>query len=338
MDNHAIFRVPAAWLAGRRFLVTGGAGFIGSHLVDALLDNGASVLCVDDFNDYYDPDIKAANVAAHCDHPRYSLVRADIRDREKLMSLVQGYSPDQIVHLAARAGVRPSLSDPFLYQETNVRGTLNILEAARRAGVRRVTCASSSSVYGDNTRSPFAESDAVLLPASPYGATKLAGEALCQVYARNYGLDITSLRFFTVYGPRQRPDMAINKFARKILRGEVIPLYGDGSSQRDYTYVQDIIAGVVAATDYGTPGHHIFNLGNGSPITLLQLLEALEKALDRPARRCHLPEQPGDVASTFADPTRARRELGFQARVPIEVGLAAYVASISGPDSKPLAA
>ncbi len=306
------------------FLVTGGAGFIGSHLVDRLLAGGARVVVVDDFNDYYAPALKRDNVRVHLQHPRYSLVEADIRDGARMAALVREHAPRTIVHLAARAGVRPSLSDPFLYESTNGLGTLNLLEAARHGGVGKFVFASSSSVYGLNTKVPFAETDALLRPASPYGATKLANEAMCHAYSHLYGLPIVSLRFFTVYGPRQRPDLAIRKFAEAMLRGESIPLYGDGSTSRDYTFVDDIITGVMGAIALSHDGHEVFNLGNSSPVTLAELVAALEGVLGVRARIERLPEQPGDVPRTFADVAKAERVLGFRPQTPLRDGLEVF--------------
>ncbi len=307
-----------------RFLVTGGAGFIGSHLVDRLIAAGAEVTVVDDFNDYYDPALKRANVAAHSGNARYHLVEADIRDGVRMNELVKSFAPQCIVHLAARAGVRPSLADPLLYETTNAVGTLHLLEAARHNRVPKFVFASSSSVYGLNTKVPFAETDALLTPASPYGATKLANEAMCHAYSHLYGLAIVSLRFFTVYGPRQRPDLAIRKFAERMLAGQTIELYGDGSTSRDYTFIDDIISGVMAAIDFPAVGHEVFNLGNSSPCTLAELVAALETALGVTAKIERLPEQPGDVPRTFADVQRAETRLGFRPNTPLADGLAVF--------------
>jgi UDP-glucuronate 4-epimerase len=307
-----------------KFLVTGGAGFIGSHLVDRLLAAGAEVVVIDDFNDYYDPALKRANVRAHLAHPRYRLVEGDIRDAARVDATVRDLRPSCIVHLAARAGVRPSLSDPMLYQSTNCDGTLHLLEAARHHGVTKFVFASSSSVYGLNTKVPFAEGDPLLRPASPYGATKLANEAMCHAYSHLYGLAIVSLRFFTVYGPRQRPDLAIRKFAEHMLRGQSIELYGDGSTSRDYTFIDDIIAGVLAAIDLEGGGHEVFNLGNSSPVTLAELVSALERVLNVEAKIVRLPEQPGDVPRTFASVEKSAARLGYRPSTPLPAGLAIF--------------
>ncbi len=305
-----------------RLLVTGGAGFIGSHLVDALLGRGAHVVVVDDFNDYYDPALKRQNVAPHLDHPQFTLAEGDIRDAGLVHSLVETHAPQVIVHLAARAGVRPSLTDPELYVTTNVNGTLNLLEAARHRGVERFIFGSSSSVYGLNTKVPFAETDALLNPASPYAATKIAGEALCNAYAHLYAIPTMSLRFFTVFGPRQRPDLAIRKFAQLMRASKPIPLYGDGSSSRDYTFVGDIVAGVMAAIELNSTGHEIVNLGNSTPTKLIQLVRSLEELLGTQAQIEWLPDQPGDVPTTFADLTRARARLGYEPTTPLRDGIA----------------
>ena len=305
--------------------VTGGAGFIGSHLIDRLLAQGTQVVTVDDFNDYYPPALKRSNVGEHINDAAYTLVEGDIRDLALVRSVVQQHRPQCIVHLAARAGVRPSLVDPFLYETTNVAGTLNLLEVARTGGVRRFVFGSSSSVYGVNSKVPFAESDPLLQPVSPYAATKIAGEALCNAYAHLYGLPIASLRFFTVYGPRQRPDLAIRKFAEKMLADQPIELFGDGSSSRDYTFVEDIVAGVMAAMNRDAPGHEVFNLGNSSPVTLAQLVAELEGALGKKAIIERRPDQPGDVPRTFADIEKSQRVLGYRPETPLSVGIGRFV-------------
>lgn len=310
----------------KRTLVTGGAGFIGSHLIDRLLARGDHVLCLDNFCDAYDPAEKRANIAAHLQHPRYGLIEADITDHEQLAGHVARYAPDVIVHLAARAGVRPSLDRPFLYERVNVHGTLSVLEAARLAGAPRLVFGSSSSVYGLGAAAPFCEGAPLLTPASPYAATKIAGEALCHSYAHLYPLQIASLRFFTVYGPRQRPDLAIRGFAERILRGKPIQLFGDGSSARDYTHVDDITAGVLAAIDRDHPGHELFNLGSAAPLRLGQLVEAIERAVGRPAIIERSGDRPGDVPHTFADLTRAAEHLGYAPRVDFQDGLRDFIA------------
>ncbi|MEZ4384753.1 MAG: GDP-mannose 4,6-dehydratase [Nannocystaceae bacterium] len=309
----------------RSIVVTGGAGFIGSHLVDRLLDRGDEVTCFDSFNDAYDPRLKRENVAAHRQRANYRLIEVDIRERGRIAGLLAELRPDAVVHLAARAGVRPSLRDPFLYQETNVAGSLNLLDACRDAGVARLIFGSSSSVYGGAAAVPFAEDAAPLLPSSPYAATKIAGEAFAHSYAHLYGMEIASLRFFTVYGRRQRPDLAIRKFATRILRGEAIELYGDGTSSRDYTHVDDIIAGVVAALDRAAPGYEVYNLGSSAPIALRELVAMIEAALGVAATIRWLPDQPGDVPRTFAAIGRARERLGYAPRVAFADGIADFV-------------
>lgn len=309
-----------------RFMVTGGAGFIGSHLADLLASRGVQVMILDDFNDYYSPVAKRRNLQQHLTNSRVRIEEADIRDKRRVLSLVQSYRPQVLVHLAARAGVRPSVESPELYETTNVLGTLNLLEAARVAGVERFVFGSSSSVYGVNTQVPFSETDPLLLPASPYAATKIAGEALCNSYHHVYGLEVVSLRFFTVFGPRQRPDLAIHKFAALIREGRAIPLYGDGTSCRDYTYVSDIVAGIDAAIRVPVTRHEIFNLGNGSPVGLLEMVRILERVLGTPARIDWQPEQPGDVPRTYADISKAHRMLGYAPKIALEHGIREMVA------------
>ncbi|MEK6289373.1 MAG: NAD-dependent epimerase/dehydratase family protein [Acidobacteriota bacterium] len=307
-------------------LVTGGAGFIGSHLVDRLLrDGGAGVTVVDNFNDFYDPAIKRANIAAHLGRDDYELVEADISDRRAMDELFSRARFDCVVHLAARAGVRPSLEDPLAYEETNVRGTFTLLEAARRNGVSRFIFGSSSSVYGVNSKVPFSEDDPLASPISPYAATKIAGEAACRVYSHLYGLRVVCLRLFTVYGARQRPDLAIHKFARLISQRLPIPIFGDGTTRRDYTYINDIISGVVAAMNYDRSQFEVFNLGESETVELRRLVELLEHALDKRAIIDRQPEQPGDVPVTYANIDRARRLLGYNPQTSIKAGLERFV-------------
>jgi UDP-glucuronate 4-epimerase len=310
----------------RNVLVTGGAGFIGSHLTGRLLaEGGWRVSVVDDFNDFYDPAVKRRNVAPFEGRGDFRLFEADIRDRAALGEVFGGAPFDCVVHLAARAGVRPSLKEPALYLETNVNGTLNLLEAAREAGVPRFVFGSSSSVYGENEKVPFAEDDPVARPISPYAATKAAGELLCHTYTHLYGLRCVCLRFFTVYGARQRPDLAIHKFARLIHEGRPIPVFGDGTTRRDYTYVDDIIAGVRAAMDYDGSPYEIVNLGESRTVSLSELIALLERELGRAAVIDRQPPQPGDVPQTFADITKARRLLGYDPQTPIEEGIRRFV-------------
>src|ERR1700730_4172003 len=311
----------------KNILITGGAGFIGSHLVDRLLTEGGwRITVVDDFNDFHDPAIKRENVRARLGNPDFKIVEADIRDYEALTQAFSDTAFDCIVHLAARAGVRPSLKEPRLYAETNVNGTLNLLELARAHDVKQFVFGSSSSVYGMNSKVPFSEDDPIFNPISPYAATKAAGEFLCHSYAHLYGLRIVCLRFFTVYGARQRPDLAIHKFAKLISAGKPIPVFGDGTTRRDYTYVDDIIAGVRAAIDYKQSNYEIINLGESHTVELRELISLLEQALDQHATIDRQPVQPGDVPRTFADITKARRLLGFNPRTQIEEGIGKFVA------------
>lgn len=310
----------------KNILITGGAGFIGSHLVDLLLSEGDwRVTVVDDFNDFYDPSTKRENIRAHLQNERYRLVAADIRDRDALEPAFAETNFDCIVHLAARAGVRPSLSQPMLYAETNISGTLNLLELARTQGVKQFVFGSSSSVYGINSKVPFSESDPIFNPISPYAATKAAGELLCHTYAHLYDMRIVCLRFFTVYGARQRPDLAIHKFARLMDAGQPIPVFGDGTTRRDYTYIDDIIAGVRAAIDYDGSTYEIINLGESRTVELRELISLLEDALDLQAEIDWQPSQPGDVPQTFADVTKARALLGYDPQTQIEEGIRRFV-------------
>ena len=309
-------------------LVTGGAGFIGSHLCQRLLDRGESVVCIDDFEPFYDPRIKRRTAAMLARAPRFRLVEADIRDGEGLAAALHGERVDMVVHLAARAGVRPSIEDPLLYTQVNVEGTTAMLELARRLGVRSFVFGSSSSVYGNSAPAPFREDDAVAFPISPYAATKRAGELLCHTYAHLHGLSVVCLRFFTVYGPRQRPDLAIHKFARLMAAGEPIPYFGDGSTRRDYTYVDDIVQGIEGAMAYAAahPGcFEIFNLGESDTVPLSRLVELLGAALGVEPVLRRLPAQPGDVEQTFADVSRARAMLGYAPGVRIEQGIPRFV-------------
>jgi UDP-glucuronate 4-epimerase len=294
-----------------RILVTGGAGFIGSHVVDSLLADGEDVTVLDDFDPFYDRRLKERNISAHLTHPRYRLVEADLRDGDALAKHLTGPF-DVILHLAAMAGVRPSIEAPLKYQDVNVRGTQNLLELAARQKIRHFVFASSSSVYGVNPRVPWSEDDFVLQPISPYASTKVSGELLGHVYSHLYGIRFVALRFFTVYGPRQRPDLAIHKFARLITTGRPIPVYGDGSTRRDYTYVDDIVAGVRAALRYDRSPYEVINLGNNATVTLLEMIRAIEDALGTRATIEWLPEQPGDVPQTWASVAKARDLLGYE--------------------------
>jgi UDP-glucuronate 4-epimerase len=307
------------------FLVTGGAGFIGSHVCEALVAAGHAVWGFDDLNNFYDPAIKERNVKVlRALGDKFAFVHGDLTDRTVLDELFLGVKFDQIIHLAARAGVRPSLQDPALYQRVNVEGTVNLLEAARGRGVKKVTIASSSSVYGVNAKVPFSEADPIFSAISPYAASKLACEALGHVYHHIYGMDVAVLRFFTVYGPRQRPDLAIYKFAQLITAEKPIPVFGDGSSARDYTYVTDTVDGVIACTQREF-GFEIFNLGESQTVTLRDLIALLEKSLGKKAEIDRQPLQPGDVPITFANIDKARAKLGYNPRVKIEEGIPKFV-------------
>jgi UDP-glucuronate 4-epimerase len=310
----------------KSILITGGAGFIGSHLVDRLMaESGWRVTVVDDFNDFYDPAIKRENVRARLKNPDFQLVEADIRDPKALAAAFADTAFDCIVHLAARAGVRPSLTQPALYVETNINGTLNLLELARTHDVKQFVFGSSSSVYGMNSKVPFSEDDPIFNPISPYAATKGAGELICHSYAHLYDMRIVCLRFFTVYGARQRPDLAIHKFAKLINAGQPIPVFGDGTTRRDYTYVDDIISGVRAAIDYDQSNYEVINLGESRTVELRELISLLEKALDQHAVIDRQPAQPGDVPQTFADIAKARRLLGYNPQTQIEEGIGKFL-------------
>jgi len=305
-------------------LVTGAAGFIGSHLCERLLGEGWEVVGLDNFDDFYAPQIKRRNAAVLEANRKFSLVEGDVRSDECVSSILNNNTIDIIVHLAAKVGVRPSIKDPMVYQDVNIKGTLVLLEAAKKYGIKKFIFASSSSVYGNNEKVPFAESDNVDYPISPYAATKKAGELICHTYSHLYEINITCLRFFTVYGPRQRPDLAIYKFARLIDAGEPIPVYGDGSMMRDFTYIDDIIQGVVAAIGF-CRGYEIFNLGESQPIRLNELIREIEKALGKKAIINRLPPQPGDVRRTFADITKAKNVLGYNPKTDIPAGLKNFV-------------
>ena len=307
------------------FLVTGGAGFIGSHVCERLLQMGHAVWAFDDLNPFYSPAIKQQNVRVlQAMAKPFTFVQGDITGRRALDEVFAEAHFDQVIHLAARAGVRPSLAEPALYQRVNVEGTVNLLEAARARQMKKVIIASSSSVYGINSKLPFSEEDPIFSAISPYAASKLACEALGHVYHHVYGMDIVMLRFFTVYGPRQRPDLAIHKFAQLITAGKPIPVFGDGSSARDYTYVTDTVDGIIAATQKEF-GYEIFNLGESQTVKLSYLIELLEKALGKKAIIDRQPLQAGDVPITFANIDKARRKLGYNPRVSIEEGIPKFV-------------
>ncbi|AEH45085.1 NAD-dependent epimerase/dehydratase [Thermodesulfatator indicus DSM 15286] len=305
-------------------LITGGAGFIGSHLVDNLLARGEKVVVVDDFNDYYSPKIKWKNIEQALKNHNFHLEQGDIRDFPFLERVFKRYPIKCVVHLAARAGVRPSVEDPILYEEVNGVGTTNLLELARRFEVPKFVYGSSSSVYGYTDQVPFKEDACADQPVSPYAATKRANELMCHAYHHLFGLKVVCLRFFTVYGPRQRPEMAIHKFTRLIDEGKEIPVYGDGSSKRDYTYIDDIIQGVVAAIDKDFD-YEIFNLGESQVTDLLTLIRLIEENLGKPAKIKFLPFQAGDVPITYADISKAKKILGYNPQVPIEEGIKRFI-------------
>ena len=306
-------------------MVTGGVGFIGSHVCEHLLDAGHTVCALDDLNDFYDPAIKQNTLRElQARAQSFAFVHADITERDELDEVLASMSFDQIIHLAARAGVRPSLEQPALYQRVNVEGTTNLLEAARKRGIKKVTIASSSSVYGINSNIPFSEEDPIFRAISPYAASKLACEALGHTYHHVYGMDICILRFFTVYGPRQRPDLAIHKFAKLLQANQPITVFGNGSSSRDYTYITDTVAGVIACTEQEF-GYEIINLGESETVELNRLIELLETDFKIKADIIHQPEQPGDVPITYANIEKAQRLLGYHPKTKIEDGIPKFV-------------
>lgn len=307
-----------------KIIVTGGAGFIGSHLTTALLERGEQVVVIDNFNDFYDPALKRENIALFASNPGFKLYEADIRDTEVIASIFRDEKPDAVCHLAARAGVRPSIELPVLYEQVNCLGTLNLLEAARKCGAPNFVFASSSSVYGINSKVPFSEADQVTCPISPYATTKRAGELMCYTYSHLYKLPVTCLRFFTVYGERGRPDMAVAKFTKLICEGSGIEVYGDGSAQRDFTYVSDIVDGVVNAI-YRPSAYEIINIGGANTIDVKRLIELIETALGVKAAVRYGEIMPGDVPITYADVTKAKKLLGFSPKVRIEEGVQRYV-------------
>lgn len=304
-------------------LVTGGAGFIGSHFVESALADGHSVSVIDCFNDFYSPEVKRQNLQNSRSH--IQLFECDIRDLETTNRVFQQVKPDAVVHFAARAGVRPSIRDPRLYIDTNITGTFNLLEAARSSGSNRFVFASSSSVYGVLKTAPFSESLCLNQTISPYASTKLAGEQLCSNFSHLYGMQCVALRFFTVYGPRQRPDLAIHSFSKAIYEGRPIQQFGDGSTRRDYTYIDDILQGISAALQYNGARYDVFNLGESQTTTLRDLIAQLEKALGKSAQIEILPEQPGDVPLTYADISKSRRLLGYDPHTPISEGIPRFV-------------
>jgi UDP-glucuronate 4-epimerase len=311
-------------LDSKSILITGGAGFIGSHLAERLVGEGRRVIVLDNFDTFYDPEIKRRNISSVTGNPAYRLVEGDIRDEEGVEELFASEPIRAVIHLAARAGVRPSIEQPALYTSVNLAGTTTLLEACRRHGAERFIFGSSSSVYGNNEKIPFSEDDPVDRPISPYGATKKAGEVLCHAHHHLTGMKVACLRFFTVFGPRQRPEMAIHKFARLLASGERVDQYGDGNSARDYTFVSDIVEGIVRSLDRCT-GYHVWNLGGARTTKLGELVDKIARGLDVPARVRQLPAQAGDVERTWADVSRAETELGWSPKVPFDEGLALFL-------------
>ena len=307
------------------FLVTGGAGFIGSHVCERLLNDGHEVCAFDDLNDFYDPAVKQRNIVhLQALAKPFTFIQGDLTESDEVEEVFASAQFDQVIHLAARAGVRPSLAEPALYQRVNVEGTVNVLESARQRNVKKVTIASSSSVYGVNAKVPFSEADPIFSAISPYASSKLACEALGHTYHHVYGMDIAMLRFFTVYGPRQRPDLAIHKFTKRILADKSIPMFGDGSSARDYTYVTDTLQGILACTQKEF-GFDIFNLGESQTVKLHYLIELIGQALGKEPNIDRQPMQPGDVPITYADITKAREKLDYHPQVKIEEGIPKFV-------------
>jgi UDP-glucuronate 4-epimerase len=308
-----------------KVLVTGVAGFIGSHLSEKLISLGHQVIGIDNFDPFYPRNFKESNLEVLRTSDRFSLCELDLRNKESIKDIFSNQSVDLVVHLAAKAGVRPSIEHISEYYQVNIDGTINLLECMREADVKRLIFASSSSVYGNNQKVPFSETDFVDNPISPYAATKKSGELLCHVYTSLYGFDITCLRFFTVFGPRQRPDLAIHKFTRLIDHGKSIPFFGDGSTSRDYTYIDDIISGIICATEK-LNGFNVYNLGESRVIKLNELIGFIEKSLGKKAILDMQPLQPGDVEKTFADITKSKHELGYNPKYDFETGIMEFVA------------
>ncbi len=307
-----------------KIFLTGGAGFIGSHLTRSLLTQGHTVICIDNLNDFYDPNIKVNNLKEFQDKRAYHFYQNDIRDKGALKQIFSTHKIDLVIHLAAQAGVRPSIDDPELYYAVNIMGTLNILEQMKASGCKKMIFGSSSSVYGNNKTTPFSESHAVDHPISPYAATKKSGELLCHTFHKLYNIDIFCLRFFSVYGPGQRPEMAIAKFTKAIFENDTIPMFGDGSSERDYTYVDDIVNGILLSIK-NLKGFDVFNIGESNTISLRKLIQLIENICEKKALIKQLPMQAGDVSITYADISKARRELGYAPKTNIEEGVRRYV-------------
>ncbi|MFT4033037.1 MAG: GDP-mannose 4,6-dehydratase [Siphonobacter sp.] len=310
----------------KHYLITGGAGFIGSHLSEQLLASSDTLItCIDNFDTFYEDRQKRANLREVLDNPRFRLIEEDVTNRAHLLELLDGQTYDAIIHLAAKAGVRNSIEQPEHYYQVNVMGTLSMLEIARALNIKKFIFASSSSVYGENPNVPWQEIETDLQPISPYASSKISGELLGRTYAHLHGIQFLALRFFTVYGSRQRPDLAIHTFARLIYQGKPISLYGDGSTRRDYTHVSDIVTGIQQAIEYEGEGFSVFNLASGKPITLLQLVNAIEKAVGKEAIFVHQPHQPGDVFQTYGDLKRSTALLGYRPKVTLAEGLQEFI-------------
>ena len=312
----------------KTYLITGGAGFIGSHLTEKLLNTGNKVIVIDNFNQFYNPKIKENNIKEYINNPNYRLEKVDIRDKKEVDRVFQNNKIDNVMHLAAMAGVRPSIENPILYQEVNCLGSQNILEAMKENQVKNLVFASSSSVYGNTKTVPFKETDIVDYAISPYAATKKANEVMCHVYHKLYNFNVIMLRFFTVYGERQRPDLAINKFTRYIMEGKPIPVFGDGTTSRDYTYIRDIIEGIYKSLQYvenHANVYEILNIGESEPITLNQMIETIEEVVEKKAIINRLPVQPGDVNRTYADITKARKLIGYNPQTTFKEGIQNFV-------------
>ena len=312
----------------KTYLITGGAGFIGSTIAQRLLENGEKVIIIDNFNDFYNPELKKDNVKPFLENPNFEIYETDIRDVDELAKIFDENKIDIIIHLAAMAGVRPSIENPMLYQDVNGMGTQNVLEQAKAHGVKKLVMASSSSVYGNCKEVPFREDMIVDFAISPYAATKKANEVMAHVYHKLYSMNIIMLRFFTVYGPKQRPDLAINKFTRMMLNGEEITMYGDGTTSRDYTYVDDIVDGVIRSCNYvdrNEDVYEIINLGSNNPISLKDMIMTIGKVLGVEPKIKQMPMQPGDVDRTYADISKARKLLGYEPKMTFEEGIRKFV-------------
>jgi len=309
-----------------KILITGAAGFIGSHLCENLIGKH-KIYGLDNFCDFYDPKTKRDNIKKLMDHKDFQLFEIDLRDKSNLALIFSKNDFDMVIHLAAMAGVRPSIEDPYVYTEVNINGTINLLEECKRNDIKKFIFASSSSVYGNNPKVPFSENDNVDFPISPYAATKKAGELICYTYHHLYKISIVALRFFTVYGPRQRPDLAIHKFAKKILNGEPIQIFGDGTSERDYTYIDDIIDGISKAVNFVIKNndYQIFNLGESKTISLMRMITTIEETLGKKAKKEWLPMQPGDVNRTYADISKSKNLLGYDPKTNFSEGIRKFI-------------